>query len=420
MLLLWFHVLILVPAYSIEPACNYEFSDTCASASASVTQVLKWRYKPYNKSREASIYGGNHFVEILKRQDFELTSDDNWDLFWTHQDQGQSIAQAKLLRRDGRPRLVNHCGYFQSAGQKCHFAGHIRRVHAALGNDPARQARFTYLRNLVLNHQEQHATWRQEVLANPDKPWVYKICNSGMSAGVEILSGDKLIDRTKQKPKQWTVVQEYLQNPFMGFGGRKFHLRVYVLVTQWSPSPHVFVYNEGVVFRSRHKYEGASLSDKRDVFSAISSDIEALPHRVFWDAIDDGAASHGGLPSSIMVREHMMDVIRYIFGEATEESNGKFAAFADKLKNGGYSCFDLYGLDVMFNERLEPFVLEINTGPNLNIDDRGEETSGMLQGVKRPLMQELIHWVALRLTTTDKNLNDIEDRTLSNFSRVLG
>merc|ERR1711948_158600 len=102
-----------------------------------------------------------------------------------------------------------------------------------------------------------------------------------------------------------------------------------------------------------------------------------------------------------------------------EQSNGKATDFAAKLASKGYSCFDLFGLDIMFNEKLEPFVLEVNEGPNLNIDDRGEEASGLLQNVKGPLTRQLARWVSRRVTSGSVNDSEIEDSTLTDYTRIL-
>lgn len=410
-----------------ENACEDDQSGTCGRApddtsdtAQSKLSALSCRFRSYRASdASAAPYGGTHSTDVFKREGFEAVQTNDWDVFWSHRQEEKELERVKLQPREGRQRLVNHCGYFKGAGQKCHFAGHINRVQAALSGDPKRTARFTYLRNFVLTHEDQWRAWGKEVHANPETTWVYKVCASGMSEGVEILRGETLLARVDGvKPKIWSVAQEYLHNPFMGFGERKFHLRVYVLITSWTPSPRVFVFNEGVVFRSRHAYDPNVLSNKRDVFSAISADVEALPHAALWSAIDK-LGSRGQLPSSADIRLHMLDVIRDIFGEATEQSNGKAADFAAKLAGKSYSCFELFGLDVMFNDRLEPFVLEVNEGPNLNIDDRGEEASGLLQNVKGPLMQQLARWVAQRVTSNGQNEREIEDRTLTNFTRLL-
>lgn len=317
--------------------------------------------------------------------------------------------------------LAHNCHYFKGAGQKCYFAGHMRRIVATLGaKDPERLKRFKHLRDLVLNHKDQFETWRSEARANPDKAWVYKVCNAGMSQGVEILRGKELLKRVEEPaPKgTWIVAQEYLENMFMGFGQRKFHLRVYVFVSQWHPSPHVFVFNEGVVFRSVHKYNPKKLSNERDVFSMISSDIDALPHSTFWNHLDELHAKNASSPAAASVKEHMFESINAIFGVALEESFGKSSDFDKKLRDRGYNCFDLFGLDVMFNDRLEPIILEVNTGPNMEIDDRGEEAGGLLKGVKGPLIAQLAHFMRLRITN-EQRLETQEEVALVDFTRVV-
>merc|ERR1712176_978610 len=99
---------------------------------------------------------------------------------------------------------------------------------------------------------------------------------------------------------------------------------------------------------------------------------------------------------------------------------GSSADFEAGLRERGYGCFDLFGLDVMFNEQLHPFILEVNAGPNLETEDRGEESTGLLQDVKTPLIQQLARWISLRLSSHDqRDAREIEEDALQNFTRVL-
>lgn len=357
-------------------------------------------------------------------------NDDDWELLWTHKPGNQTLLQ-KLPIRAGR--LANHCQYFRAAGQKCYYHGHIKRVHAALEHNRSRSARFPVLRSFVLNHGDQLKAWQGEVQRDPTQAWVLKRCNAGLSEGIELLSGEELVAAAKRsKPKDWTVAQEYMDRPWMGFGGRKFHLRVYVLVTDWYPEPKAFVYDEGVVFRSKHPYRRDEPSQARDIFSRISSDVEGVPHAVLWRAIDDASSSMSShsvpQPDSSAVRSHMLDVIREIFSQALHASFGDSA----RLTQRGFGCFDLFGLDVMIGEGLEPFVLEVNAGPNIAVDDRGEESSHLLQALKGPLLQQLAKWAAMRVAknraTEAASSSDDDDRgeweakeqdALRNWTRIL-
>merc|ERR1712129_33126 len=222
-----------------------------------------------------------------------------------------------------------------------------------------------------------------------------------------------------------------MDRPWMGFGGRKFHLRVYVLVPDWGPKPRALVYDEGVVFRSKHPYQRGRPSPARDIFSRMSSDVEGFPHATFWRALDDASSSsNSNVPQSdaSAVRSHMLDVIRETFGQALHASFGDSA----RLRQRGFGCFDLFGLDVMIGEGLEPFVLEVNAGPNIAVDDRGEESSNLLRELKGPLLQQLAKWAAVRVARNrameTSNIPDSSDEgewdtkeqeALQNWTRVL-
>jgi len=217
-----------------------------------------------------------------------------------------------------------------------------------------------------------------------------KKCASGMSQGVKLLSGAPLVTKANaETPKKWTVAQAYLEKPYMGYDARKFHLRVYVFVTHWGPPARVFIYDEGVVFRGRKKYNHGGLSQD-DIFSSISEKADAVTHTEFWEHLERQ------LPGSrAKVHARMVENIGQIFGTAMHESFGEDRIRETYPEVHGYQCFDLFGLDVMFDEDLVPFVLEVNMGPNLNIGDRGEENEGLLEGIKKPMIDQMVHWMEL-------------------------
>eukprot|EP00928_Gymnodinium_smaydae_P030292 TRINITY_DN22568_c0_g1_i2.p1 TRINITY_DN22568_c0_g1~~TRINITY_DN22568_c0_g1_i2.p1 ORF type:complete len:496 (-),score=121.74 TRINITY_DN22568_c0_g1_i2:42-1529(-) len=422
-------------AAGVGDACPADVANVGSDEEAA--SPVRWRTRAYERAEtSAEVYGGAHAATIFKKHGYEAEIGDDWDLLWTHRPQLRALSLAGISAKgSGGLRLVNQCGYFKAAGQKCHFAGHVNRVVAELeaSGDPARTARFAHLRNFVLNHEEPRRRWREEVQSDPSKPWVLKECSAGLAKGVEILHGQALLERAREgRPRIWTVAQEYLVNPFLGFGGRKFHLRVYVLVTGWAPSPHVFMFDEGIVFRSRHSYDDKSVSTRRDVFSAVSPDVEALPHAALWTAIDAVAARSDAIGSA-EVRGRLQSVVRELFGGANvalEQSMGSAAAHAERLESQGLACFDFFGLDVMLSASLEPYVLEVNFGSNLEVDDRGSDVSAFLRSVKGPLLEQLAQWSKRRLrrlrrggAAVAEGEAEAEDHAeadiLQNFTRVL-
>merc|ERR1712125_241820 len=129
-----------------------------------------------------------------------------------------------------------------------------------------------YLRSFEMRDKAQLSDWRSAVRADPGKYWLLKPCDGGASKGIKIFHGQEAIDAQASFGAH-TVAQEYVEDHFLGFGARKFHLRLYFLVTRWDPIG-VYLYDGGLVFRSVHKHdENIGPSEERDVFSSISNTV---------------------------------------------------------------------------------------------------------------------------------------------------
>jgi len=79
---------------------------------------LKWRPFPYHVSQPQFarvVYGGSYVSNAFAQHFDGPEEGDEWDLLWTHRPQDAALAAATMLPRAG-PRLVNHCNYFEAAG----------------------------------------------------------------------------------------------------------------------------------------------------------------------------------------------------------------------------------------------------------------------------------------------------------------
>uniref|UniRef100_A0A7S2GH22 Tubulin--tyrosine ligase-like protein 9 n=1 Tax=Octactis speculum TaxID=3111310 RepID=A0A7S2GH22_9STRA len=59
---------------------------------------------------------------------------------------------------------------------------------------------------------------------------------------------------------------------------------------------------------------------------------------------------------------------------------------------GNHSCFELFGFDIVIDEKLNPFLLEVNLSPALGNDCETDEK------VKIPMMQDLIDLITPSVT----------------------
>eukprot|EP00927_Polykrikos_kofoidii_P065071 TRINITY_DN60870_c0_g1_i1.p1 TRINITY_DN60870_c0_g1~~TRINITY_DN60870_c0_g1_i1.p1 ORF type:complete len:418 (-),score=42.21 TRINITY_DN60870_c0_g1_i1:69-1322(-) len=396
--------LLLVPSAVGDGVCRR--GDQCGRYN----KVLSWRSKPYGGVRQIhQVYGGKHVADSMRMAGFEeFVESDDWDLLWTHSNTNKHF-QGTVLTSPTRDRLTNTCGYFLAAGQKCSLAAYLNTLdsHLALTGRPKRKRLPTY----VLTEMNNARDWLRAASAEPSKYWIMKPCTGGNSNGIQLVQGRDAKQVLAELPSWMTVAQEFVSRPYLGFGGGKFHLRPYVLVTRWAPKAVAYLYDEGLIFRSMRPYEADRPTLTHDVFSQVSNDVEALSLSHLW--------GHLGKKRARRVWKTITDLLAEIFHTpALRQMYGDFSAHSRKL---GLSCFDVYGLDIMLDEDLRPFILEVNFNPNMWIDQKGQKTE-LMGYVKQPFVEQLALWAGQRLRLRPKTPQEaeaIENRTLVNFTRLV-
>jgi len=446
----------------LEPvlAAREEIRASRAPSSAQPLS-LRWRAATYGQPHGAAnkgavkhvVYGGDWVTQAFMQRGFHgPVADDNWDVLFTHRPQRKALMAASLPRRRGR--LVSHCEYFVAAGQKGGYAKHtanvlrLRRLpgvcegaerEVAASSEEGEEGEIAdelqrcglaggggpkHLRVFNLAIEAQREQWRQAVQEDMSLEWVVKPTVAGRSQGIRLLRGEDALGASL--PSHLYVAQEYIRRPFLGFGGRKFHLRLYILVTRWKPIG-AFLFDEGIVFRSRLAYDSDNTSVERDIFSGVSESVEPLALSTLWNFID--TLPLGARPSSSAeVNRRIVRLLAELLGtEAVRESfgeprDGAVVGAIDIGEPGSLGCFDFFGADVMLDDSLEPYVLEFNIGPNLYVDEHGPSFTQLYRAVKGPLLRQMIHWMELRSRSPPRTVDEanlLETQTLHNFTRIV-
>jgi len=373
------------------------------------------------RSSRKDVYGGKYVADAFERNGFRgPVDDDAWDLLFTHAPMVEALAHRSLPERpEGRERLVNHCGYFTGAGQKCTLHHHVRRILWANRQHNASADPGRWLKTYELANPGDLRRWKEAARKDPQQHWVIKPCSNGASKGIELMQGRAVQQAFLGGQGPWTVAQEYVENPYLGLDGRKFHFRVYTLVTRWAPVG-AFVYDEGMVFHGGHEIKGRAPSVDKDIFSGIDTDhVKMLPLAQLWQTLDaaNAGASSVASPSAAEVRDRLTKRLRSLFGTSLRQSFGD----PRKLQARGFSCFDLFAVDVMLDDHVEPLILEVNMGPSLWMNGP-EEYSELQRSIKAPLVEQIAHWAGLRASRaprTDAEFEAVEDIALRNFTRLL-
>ncbi|KAJ2954685.1 hypothetical protein O0L34_g2982 [Tuta absoluta] len=227
--------------------------------------------------------------------------------------------------------------------------------------------------------------WEKHV--ENDERWIIKPPASARGTGIKVVS------RWTQIPKKRSVVvQRYVSKPYL-INGSKFDMRLYVLVTSVHPL-RIYIYKDGLARFASVKYndEITSLNDRymhltnysinrlsksytpNENFSACEG------HKWTLQALFQYLRTEKKVNTKALW-ESMKDLVikTIISGEASISSLTK-ANLASR-----YNCYELFGIDVLLDEDLKPWLLEVNISPSLH------SASPLDIHVKGPMVTETLN-----------------------------
>ncbi|ETV74521.1 hypothetical protein H257_11044 [Aphanomyces astaci] len=199
--------------------------------------------------------------------------------------------------------------------------------------------------------------------------WIMKPIGKAQGKGIFLFTKLSQISdwrtdyRYKQPENQQVetyVVQKYISNPYL-VGGKKFDLRLYALVTSFAPL-EMYLYRSGFARFTNSRYSN-NASDIENSFIHLTnvaiqktSDKYDKKHGGKWDlkSLKLYMMSHHGVARvDRLFYQIQMVIIRSLQS-------------VEKILISDKHCFELYGYDIMIDENLKPWLLEVNASPSLS------------------------------------------------------
>ena len=211
-------------------------------------------------------------------------------------------------------------------------------------------------------------------------------------------NGIQVIDTLPERPKSQRVIQQYIANPML-INGLKFDLRFYIAIMSLDPL-RIYVHENGLVRLATEQYNDnfddisnrfAHLTNfsinKNDPAFKATNDLSQdgtgnkWTHRPFWPWLKE----HGYNPDEILKK------IEDAFVTVIIASRDIFLT-----QNNHRLSFELFGFDVMLDDKGEIYILEVNVTPALG-------TSSQLDYfVKAPVVRDLFNIAILPKQTNDE------------------
>ena len=211
--------------------------------------------------------------------------------------------------------------------------------------------------------------------------------------------------------KEAYVISRYIDQPLL-VGGKKFDLRIYVLVTSYRPLK-VWLSSKGFARFCNEKYS-ADLQD-------LDNMMVHLTNVAIQKNADDYNAEHGSKWS--------IDNLR-LFLEQTRGKQASDKCF-DEIKNIIYislksvqsviindkHCFEMYGYDILIEDNLKPWLIEVNASPSLSTTTESDRI--MKMNIIKDVFKIVIPPEWTEEGTIKHGANTCKDYQVGSFSLII-
>ncbi|XP_064397984.1 polyglutamylase complex subunit TTLL1-like isoform X2 [Halichondria panicea] len=302
--------------------------------------------------------------------------DGDWNFYWCSVYTVRSIFSVDSGIRLSDNQMVCHFPNFYELTRKDCLVKNIKRYRKDLERDGSSLAerdelgRYIHLDFIPVTFMlpADYNIFVEEFRRNPATTWIMKPAAKAQGVGIFLinkLSQLKKWSKDNSKvnlvphTKEVYVISRYIENPLL-IGGKKFDLRLYVLVTSYRPLK-AYMYRLGFCRFCTVKYN-ASVNELDNMFVHLTN-VSIQKH---GDEYND---SHGG--------KWTVENLRLLL----ESTRGKPAT--DKLfdemhwlivhslkavqnvLSSDRHCFECYGYDIIIDTELKPWLIEVNASPSL-------------------------------------------------------
>ncbi|XP_039700724.1 tubulin monoglutamylase TTLL4 isoform X3 [Pteropus medius] len=339
-------------------------------------KLLRWKMSAVTPNIVKQTIGRSHF-KISKKND-------DWLGCWGHHMKSPSFRSIREHQK------LNHFpGSFQ-IGRKDRLWRNLSRMQSRFG-----KKEFSFFPQSFILPQDAKLL-RKAWESSSRQKWIVKPPASARGIGIQV------IHKWSQLPKRRPLlVQRYLHKPYL-ISGSKFDLRIYVYVTSYEPL-RIYLFSDGLVRFASCKYSPSmkslsnkfmhltnySVNKKNAEYQANADETACQGHKWALKALWNYLSQKG--VNSDAIWEKIKDVVV----KTIISSEPYVTSLLKMYVRRPYSCHELFGFDIMLDENLKPWVLEVNISPSLH------SNSPLDISIKGQMIRDLLNLAGFVLPNTE-------------------
>ena len=318
----------------------------------------------------------NTIADVLASRGWqEVREGEEFDFVWADRDWVYNVFDRVHLENWQR---LNHFRNGRELCRKDLMAKNMKKRRRALEKEGRTQEAELY--NFIPTTfvlPKEYALFVEEFKRNAGV-WIMKPIGSAQGKGIflftklsevsdwktDFKNGYQPNDKKKADDVEAYVVQRYILRPFL-IGGKKFDMRLYVLVTSFSPLK-VYQYRRGFARFTNSRYS----SDTDDIYN----DFMHLTNVAVQKTAENYDDRTGNKMELQALKMYLMTLygqerVDALFWEMQMVILRSLLAVSHVMINDRH-CFEMYGYDLLIDEDLKPWLVEVNASPSLSANTR--------------------------------------------------
>ncbi|CAG4982999.1 unnamed protein product [Colias eurytheme] len=323
----------------------------------------------------------------------EVNPEDDWNIYWSNTINCRNIFNLENGYRLHDNQLINHFPNHYELVRKDLLVKNIKRYRKELEKESNPLAdktkiqlpdgkvisRYLYLDFIPTTYilPTDYNIFLEEYRKSPQTMWILKPCGKSQGAGIFLINKLSKLKKWSRESKRYLqhqltskdtyVISRYIDNPLL-IGGKKFDLRIYVLVTSFRPLK-AYMFRNGFCRFCSLKYD-TSLTELNNMYIHLTN-VSVQKHGGDYNRNHGGKMGIQNLKLFLQgtrgraVTEKLFEQIQWLIVHSLK-------AVAPLMINDRH-CFECYGYDIIIDNNLKPWLIEVNASPSMTgttINDR--------------------------------------------------
>jgi len=321
--------------------------------------MINWKEKRFKDYRVTFFYDNNEVPECISfpmRLSGISRTDSMYEanLIWSSPKESYI---SNLIKRLNKYQRYNHFPTTWELWRKDKLWKNFKRMREKFPSD------YNYMSDSFV-FPEDSASFYREILDNPTTLWLRKPKFSSFGKGISFVNIQSSIPTD-------SIVTRYITNPFL-INNKKFDLRLYVLVTGFSPLK-IYLFPEGLVRFATEEYTPNETTEKNLLAHLTNRTLQRFARYYDNENINDKDEPTGTIWSIGALKRYLKN----------NDKNRNFDELWEKIKDIAIktilsiadktiqtvkritietnTLFELYGIDVLIDNDFRPWLLEVNS-----------------------------------------------------------